>query len=231
MFNAVKRLVRSALKPPLHRPDAVMPYDLYGEGYCYWPLLREITPDQALVYSFGIGEDISFDLAAIAAFDCEVHAFDPTPRSLNWMFTQELPSRFSFYPIGIAAVDGFAEFFPPARADHVSFSRAPDQSNTSYEAVEARVMRLGSLLDLLNTPMPDILKMDIEGFEYEVIDDIIDSDIRPVQFLVEFHHGMYGITAHETRRAVERIQTAGYALYFVAPSGREYGFVRRDRIE
>ena len=35
----------------------------------------------------------------------------------------------------------------------------------------------------------------------------------------------------QTQRAVEKLQRAGYALYFVAPTGREYGFVRRDRIE
>lgn len=231
MFNSVKRLVRSVLKPPLHRPDAVLPYDLYGEGYCYWPLLRKITPDRALVYSFGIGEDISFDLAAIAAFGCEIHGFDPTPRSQSWMDTQDVPGQFSFHPIGIAAVDGLAEFFAPARADHVSFSRAPDGSAVPSESINAKVMRLQTLIDHLETRVPDILKMDIEGFEYEVVDDIVDGDIRPAQFLVEFHHGMYGITAQQTQRAVEKLQSAGYALYFVAPTGREYGFVRRDRIE
>jgi len=30
--------------------------------------------------------------------------------------------------------------------------------------------------------------MDIEGAEYEVIDDLIASGIRPKQILVEFHH-------------------------------------------
>lgn len=231
MFNTLKRLVRSALKPPIHGPDTRLPYDLYGEGYCYWPLLREITPDQALVYSFGVGEDISFDLAAIAAFDCKIHAFDPTPRSQSWMDMQDLPSQFSYHPIGIAAIDGLAEFFAPARPDHVSFSQAPDRSAVASGSITAEVMRLQSLIAHLGTRVPDVLKMDIEGFEYEVVDDIVDGDIMPAQFLVEFHHGMYGIAEQRTRQAVEKLRAAGYALYFVAPSGREYGFVRKDRIE
>jgi len=231
MFNTVKRLVRLALKPPLHRPDIRLPYDLYGEGYCYWPLLREITPDHALVYSFGIGEDISFDLAAIAAFDCRIHAFDPTPRSRTWIDLQPLPDKFSYHPIGIAAIDGLAEFFAPARADHVSFSRAPDRPAVPSESITAEVMRLQTLIGHLGTRVPDVLKMDVEGFEYEVVEDIVDGDIMPVQLLVEFHHGMYGIAEQRTYQAVEELRAAGYALYFVAPSGREYGFVRRDRIE
>ena len=35
----------------------------------------------------------------------------------------------------------------------------------------------------------DVLKMDIEGAEYAVLDDMLQSDILPDQLLVEFHHG------------------------------------------
>ena len=34
----------------------------------------------------------------------------------------------------------------------------------------------------------DILKMDIEGAEYDVIDDIINSPVPIAQVLIEFHH-------------------------------------------
>lgn len=34
----------------------------------------------------------------------------------------------------------------------------------------------------------DILKIDIEGSEYDVIEDLINSKIRPKELLNEFHH-------------------------------------------
>jgi hypothetical protein len=68
--------------------------------------------------------------------------------------------------------------------------------------------------------------MDIEGFEYSVLDDILSTEIRPRQLLVEFHHTMYGINATETKRAVTKLEADGYKLFFVSSVGLEYGFVR-----
>ena len=51
----------------------------YG-GYCMCP---ENIDRDCVVYSFGIGEDISFDLALIQRFGLSVYAFDPTPRSIE----------------------------------------------------------------------------------------------------------------------------------------------------
>ncbi|HEX3777949.1 MAG TPA: hypothetical protein VHV51_25955 [Polyangiaceae bacterium] len=52
----------------------------------------------AVVYSFGVACDVSFDQALIAARGVTVHAFDPTPRSIEWVKTQVLPERFLFHP-------------------------------------------------------------------------------------------------------------------------------------
>lgn len=67
--------------------------------------------------------------------------------------------------------------------------------------------------------------MDIEGFEYSVIEDILKGSIRPKQLLVEFHHGMYGFSSSRTEEAVTQLSTCGYKLFYVSSSGHEYGFV------
>ena len=70
--------------------------------------------------------------------------------------------------------------------------------------------------------------MDIEGFEYQVIDDILAGPIRPRQWLIEFHHTMYGHKAAETEAAVAKILAAGYTLFSVSNIGQEYSFARLD---
>ena len=50
----------------------------------------------------------------------EVHAFDPTPRSLRWLQTQEIPTHFHFHDYGVADSDGIIAFTPPASPHHVS---------------------------------------------------------------------------------------------------------------
>ena len=47
---------------------------------------------------------------------------------------------------------------------------------------------LSTILEKLGHNRIDILKMDIEGAEYEVIEDIISSTVPIQQVLIEFHH-------------------------------------------
>src|SRR4051812_17502788 len=75
--------------------------------WCICPLnLRE----DSVVYSFGVGTDISFDLELIDRFGVQVHAFDPTPRSISWLKSQNLPDRFIFHDYGVSDHDGTSIF-------------------------------------------------------------------------------------------------------------------------
>src|SRR5436305_14661221 len=54
-----------------------------GNERARWCVCPTNLSADSVVYSFGIGEDISFDLQLIDRFAVKVHAFDPTPRSLD----------------------------------------------------------------------------------------------------------------------------------------------------
>ena len=225
MFATAKQFIRSVLRPPLHQADVVLPYDMFGDEHCAWPLSLPDSAAGALIFSFGIGENISFDLAAIEVLGCRVHGFDPTPRSRAWLQTQNLPAEFTFHPIGIAGRDDQVEFFPPENAEHVSFSAAPARPGSNASPIKADVMRLRSLVDRVGTGMPDIVKLDIEGFEYEVLSNLVSEEILPKQVLVEFHHGKYGIDSSQTRKAVASMIAAHYRIFYVSANGHEYGFI------
>jgi FkbM family methyltransferase len=203
-------------------------YDVLGTDYGGWPLLRSLTPTGALVYSFGVGEDISFDLAAMEKYSALIHAFDPTPRCLKWIEQQSVPKSFHFHAMGVSDTDGDIDFFAPAVAEHVSFSVSPAKKSDPAMTVSAPVRRLVTILSDLGTRVPDVLKMDVEGFEYGVLDDMLAGPIRPAQLLIEFHHYMYGIPADRTRRAVANLRLAGYEIFYVSSGGHEYGFVDRS---
>jgi hypothetical protein len=71
--------------------------------------------------------------------------------------------------------------------------------------------------------------MDIEGFEFEVLDDLLNSQIRPRFLLVEFHHTHYGIAREKTLESVKRLREQQYEIYWVSDAGFEYGFVHYAR--
>ena len=69
--------------------------------------------------------------------------------------------------------------------------------------------------------------MDIEGAEYDVLDQMLMSPLRPEQLLVEFHHRFSEIGPDRTRQLVDRLKTAGYQIFAVSETGREVSFLHK----
>jgi FkbM family methyltransferase len=194
-----------------------------GKAGASWPVCPEALPDQPLVYSFGVGEDVSFDLELIRLFHATIHAFDPTPRSIAWIAGQQLPASFHFHRCGLADHDGVGRFRFPVNPAHVSHSIVTEMS--AAPSCELPVKRMQTLISELQHPRIDLLKMDIEGAEYVVIDDLVGSGIKVKQLLVEFHHRWKEINVSKTKEAIRKLQAAGYRIFATSPSGEEYGFL------
>jgi Methyltransferase FkbM domain len=74
----------------------------------------------------------------------------------------------------------------------------------------------------------DLLKMDIEGAECDVIQDLIASAIVVKQLLVEFHHRWKEISVSKTKEAIRHLNVAGYLIFAISPNGEGYGFLNFD---
>jgi len=212
----------------LHAPEVRRPLHIFGDCVRYqWPVLANSLGESSIVYSFGIGTNATFELDAIAHSGCRIFAFDPTPRSADWAARQRFPPQLCFKEIGIAAADGEIEFYAPPAQDEVSYS-AYGVHRGSDVPVRAPVRSLGSIMGMLGHGHIDVLKMDIEGGEYDVVQQLASSDLRPTQLLVEFHQGFYGFTADDTRLAVQTLSDAGYRIFWVSDRGLEYGFLSAE---
>lgn len=213
----------------IHWPTYHPPSQVYlGSDYGGWNIIANLLDSQSVVYSVGVGNDITFDEALIARFGCTVHAFDPTPVSCQWVAEQVLPSEFVFHPVGLADKDEEVAFAMPGREDWDCFSMA--EEGTTEEVVRCPVRRLETIVADLGHDRIDLLKMDIEGFEYGVIDDVLAGPLRPVQWLIEFHHNINHFLPDQTRRAVDLLEAAGYRLFTVSNLGREYSFVHGSAV-
>lgn len=208
--------------------QARLPTQECGSAGDDWRIVPEGLGPDSVVYSFGVGEDISFDLSLIERHGVTVHAFDPTPKSIAWVKTQVVPARFVLHEVGLADYDGEATFFPPKNPRHVSHTLL-DRAATKDRAITVQVRRLPTLMRDLGHDRVDLLKMDIEGAEYQVLEDLLRAKVPIGQLLVEFHHRFPGVGAARTRRAVEALNAAGYRIFAAADSGKEYGFIRAGR--
>ncbi|MDA3936372.1 MAG: FkbM family methyltransferase [Actinomycetota bacterium] len=185
----------------------------------------------SVVYSFGIGLDASFEVELSEQLQVHVHAFDPTLQSIEWVAAQDFPDSFIMHNWGLAAFDGDASFCPPENQDEVSHTII-NRPSTKARSYTVSVKRLETTMRELRHEYIDLLKLDIEGAEYTVIEDMLRSQIFPRQILIEFHHwaleGMgpgrtrYGRTLH----AIRALKAAGY-LMASNEGNKNFVFVRQ----
>lgn len=193
-----------------------------GSRYGSWFVSLEGLDPTVVVFSFGVGRDISFERALIERFGVTVHAFDPTPLALEWVRSQQLPDRMVMHELGLADHDGTARFIPSRQAGDENFSMVRETG--IGDPIEAPVRRFVTLVSLVGA-VPAVVKLDIEGTEYSVLPDMLSSGFRPRQLLVEFHHRWREVGPRRTREAIRLLNRHGYRVADVSPKGKEYTFV------
>jgi len=99
------------------------------------------------------------------------------------------------------------------------------QGGEENQGVKVRALSLSSMLSELGHKRIDVLKMDIEGAEYEVVNCLLKSEIRPKMLLIEFHHRFKGIGKEKTISAVSGLREVGYLLASISSTGREFCFI------
>ncbi len=221
LSRLLRRTIGAEYIPAL---DVVAKTREFGRPPCRWTVVDHDGLRRCIVYCAGVGADLSFEHELMREFSARVFAFDPTPRSIAWLQTQEPVANFRFAPLGLAGFDGELELYPPLESSHVSFSCVAPAHPASAQRFPVR--RLASLMALLGHEAIGLLKMDIEGSEFGVIADLVAGPVRPDQILVEFHHRLPGVGWSATRDALKRLRSAGYLLFSVSRSNEEYGFVR-----
>lgn len=155
-----------------------------------WMVCSDLIPKAGIVYSFGVGANVSWDVAMIEQFGVEVHAFNPTPESIAWVAQQQLPTKFHFHDYGIAAFDGTLNFYPPKKPGRMHFSQQDLQkyNRPDQPPIPGQVLRLETIAKQLGHSRIDVLKMDVEGTEFDCIPDLLQSSVEIGQLLVEVHY-------------------------------------------
>jgi FkbM family methyltransferase len=198
----------------------------FGSNYGGWWIRRGILGPHSIVYSVGSGRDISFDLSLIQQYGLSVHAFDPTRKCREWLSSQSLPPNFVFTGVGVAAYDGLGTFVLRSRLDWDSY----ELNVPSGEALDSEVLPVARIVTIMRQrghEHLDVLKLDIEGSEYDVIDDVLASQIDVRQLLVEFHYEAKPASQlARVRRTLDVLERAGYKLFARSPVGREFSFWR-----
>jgi FkbM family methyltransferase len=221
MLTVWKRRLTFALVRALFLRRCTLALTRLGTAYGGWVVPVGLVQPNWIVFSAGVGEDISFDLELMRRSGCEVHAFDPTPRARDYVKGYgNLPTRFHFHPYGLWCADRIMRFYAPRDATHVSHSITNIQRTDTY--FESPVKTVRSAMRDAGHERIDLLKMDIEGAEYAVIGEMIRSGVRPRIICIELEHPSPG----PNLVVLARLRRYGYGV--VCVDGRNVTLVELD---
>jgi len=162
-------------------------------------------------------------------YGVNIHAFDPTPNTINWIKDKELSDKFVFHPYGISNKNEKMKMFPRVnkrgKKSNAMFS-VVEEGDVKDHGVDVQMHTLKTAMQELGHQKIDILKMDIEASEYSVIADIVNTGVEVDQILVEFHHRFKSMSNNMTIEAVDMLNRKGYKIFFISELGREYSFIK-----
>lgn len=206
-----------------------------GSHYGGWHVCDLPSLKEGFAILCGAGEDLTFDLALQSRYGCEIVIVDPTPRSIAHYNelraavacgkpypvnqTDDLYdlagvdfSRIRFEAVAVWSENATLKFWAPANPDHVSYSAVNLQRTTESITVPAKSVQ--SLVRTASDKPLALLKLDIEGAETTVIDNLLDCGPLPHQLLVEFDEIQIPTRAGiaSVKRTVERLLNGGYSL-------------------
>lgn len=207
-----------------------------GTNYGGWIVPDDMKLD--VVYSGGVGEDMSFDIKLQTKYDCDIILIDPTAKAVkhyeecqnyfrdkSFRFTGGIQSdyyasienehpnfdKFSYVQKGLWDQKDQLKFFRQDNENYVSQSLIDGMFSQNYDVVEVDTIK--NLMKANGHDHIDLLKLDIEGAEIKVINKMLDDGILPKYLCVEFDLYLKQKDQDGTTRAlVKRLEKMGYVI-------------------
>ncbi len=177
------------------------------------------APEAKVIYDIGANIGLYSILAAILNPETKVFAFEPEEHNFSALVRNiELNNLNNCHPIQIALgdTDGpigftFQDGGPGVGGHRVSYGNSADSTN-----MQMAVSTVDKLVNQRRVPPPDLIKIDVEGYEFHVLRGMtgILTDVKPV-ILLELHEGFlinYGESAGELNKFMSAHEYASRVL-------------------
>ena len=182
-----------------------------GTNYGGWYVPTNMNLNEnSIVYSGGVGEDMSFDLLLQCKYNCNIVLIDPTSKAIKHFdevkqyynskqhFTggiqkdyysciQSLSPNFDklkYVNIGLWNKKEHLKFYKQSNDNYVSQSLVENMFGQKYDIV--LVDSIKNIMEQQCHTQIDLLKLDIEGAEIESVNQMLDDKIYPTYVLIEF---------------------------------------------
>jgi len=210
-----------------------------GTNYGGWVIPKQIQlTENSLIYSIGVGEDISFDLLIQDKYNSNIVLIDPTKRAKIhyeeikkyyktqiYNFSGDIQkdyedniknlnidfSKITYNEIGVWDEKTELKFYKQINKSYVSQSLINGMFTNEYDIV--KVDTLKNIMEKNNHTKIDLLKMDIEGAEIKVLNDMLNNNIFPEYLCIEFDLYLKGKDRlGKTQNLINRLLSNNYKI-------------------
>ena len=210
-----------------------------GTNYGGWSIPKDASLDNnSIIYSGGVGEDMSFDLKLEDKYNCKIFLIDPTQRAIKHYeevkefyntkinnFTGNIQPDYLYNIIdlnpdfdnyfyinkGLYTEKTRLKFYRQTNPNYVSQSLVKNMFGNDYDEVE--VDSIKNIMKEYNHSKIDLLKLDIEGSEIDVLNNMLDDKIYPRYLCIEFDLLLKNKDPNNlTQKLVNRLQDNNYKI-------------------
>lgn len=210
-----------------------------GTSYGGWFLPDDcVLNKDSIIYSGGVGEDMSFDLALYNKFGCHIFLIDPTQKAIkhydeckkyytvsDFKFTGGIQKDYyhhikglkvdfdniQYIKKGLWNKKDTLKFYKQSNDNFVSQSLINGMFSDNYDVVE--VDSIKNIMKENGHNTIDLLKIDIEGAENVVLNQMLDDEIYPKYLCVEFDLLLKRKDKdNHTINIIQRLQENGYII-------------------
>lgn len=210
-----------------------------GTNYGGWSIPINAKLDtNSIIYSGGVGEDMSFDLKLEDKYRCKIFLIDPTYRAIKhyeevkefyntkiYNFSGNIQSDYLYNIIdlepnfnnytyinkGLYKERTKLKFYKQSNPNYVSQSLVKNMFSNDYDEVE--VDSIQNIMKTYNHNKIDLLKLDIEGSEIDVLNQMLDDEIYPTYLCIEFDLLLKKKDTNQlTEKLVKRLQENNYKI-------------------
>lgn len=209
-----------------------------GTNYGGWLIPEKCELDEnSIVYSGGVGEDVSFDVLLNAKYNCNIFLIDPTVKALKHyyelkdfytnskLFTGGIQKdyyekishikpnfdKLYYENIGLWDKQDTLKFYKQNNHNHVSQSIIENMFGNEYDIIQ--VNTISSIMKKYNHTKIDLLKLDIEGAEVKVLHNMLEQNIFPKYLCIEFDLKLKNKDYNnDTEQLIHKLLNHGYKI-------------------
>jgi FkbM family methyltransferase len=171
-------------------------FEVIGNDYGFMIVPGGLINEASTILSFGVGEDIEAEIDLIKKYNCKIYLYDPTDISVRYIDKikaelagrneQRIADRILFYAAALWKEKGTVKFFKPKEETFVSHSINNIEATANFVEVPSETIK--SIMGGINVNKVDYIKMDIEGAEYEVLENMLEDKIDFTAIYLEYHY-------------------------------------------